>query len=71
MKAHLFFVRHAQTVANRDGIRQGVTGDYPLTDLGHQEAEAVGNQLKNQAFDLILCSDLRRTVLVFHILNDG
>ena len=64
MRAYLYFVRHGQTVANRDGIRQGISADFPLTDQGHDEANRVGIALKDEPWDAIYTSDLPRAVAV-------
>jgi broad specificity phosphatase PhoE len=56
---YIYFVRHGQTVANRDKIRQGHT-DYPLTDNGIRGAELAGDALSKVPFDQIICSDLTR-----------
>ena len=56
------FVRHGQTDWNRDAIMQGQEGDRSLTDLGKKQAEETAKLLKNQKFDGIVCSDLKRTV---------
>ena len=59
----LTFIRHGQSTANAEGILQGHS-DYPLSQLGKEEAIAVGKQLKqeNFSFDRIYSSDLRRAV---------
>jgi len=59
MDVNLFFVRHGQTTANRDGILQGHC-DYPLTDLGVSELEATGIKLKDVKFSHCFVSDLSR-----------
>jgi len=45
----LLLIRHAQTVANHEGRWQGHT-DYPLSDLGHQQARHLARALA-QAFE--------------------
>ncbi len=64
MRATVYFVRHGQTEANRDGILQGVTGDYPMTEMGLEEARRTGHALRGVQWDGVFCSDLRRTIVV-------
>lgn len=64
MRAHVCFVRHGQTVANREKIRQGISADYPLTEQGHDEAHRAGVALKDENWDYIFTSDLPRAVTV-------
>lgn len=56
---HLYFVRHGETVANREGLLQGHC-DYPLTEKGLHGADTVGRYLRNIKWDLMYASDLRR-----------
>ena len=44
--ARVIIVRHAQSEANRDGGALGRL-DSPLTELGRQQAEAVGAALRD------------------------
>lgn len=67
MRAHLYFVRHGETVANRDGIRQGVSADYPLTDRGHDQAARAGTALQGVQWHAVYSSDLPRAVKVCFI----
>lgn len=64
VKAHIYFVRHGETVANREGILQGVSADYPLTEDGHEQAHRTGHFLKDDLWDVVLTSDLPRAVKV-------
>lgn len=58
---HLYFTRHGQTVWNVENKICGAT-DIPLTALGHEQAIALGNQIKEQnlKIDEILYSPLIR-----------
>jgi len=60
-KAHIYFVRHGETEANRAGVLQGHC-DYPLTDLGEQQAIDAGLRLKDMKWDRIYASDLPRAL---------
>lgn len=52
-------VRHGESVANRVQRWQG-QGDSPLSDLGRQQAEQVGQRLRHAVFDRVISSDLSR-----------
>lgn len=60
-KIDIYLVRHGETTANRDEILQGHC-DYPLTDLGVQQAKQAGVGLKDISWDFVYCSDLSRAV---------
>ena len=57
----LYFTRHGQTIWNVENKICGAT-DIALTDLGHQQAEALGERIREQGLqiDEILCSPLMR-----------
>jgi broad specificity phosphatase PhoE len=57
----IIFVRHGQTVVNREGRIQGRI-DAPLTDLGHEQARLAASGLAGCAATLVLTSPLRRAV---------
>ena len=59
----LTFIRHGQSTANAEGILQGHS-DYPLSQLGKEEARVLGKRLKQDSisYDRIYSSDLRRAV---------
>ena len=67
-----FFIRHGQTVANRDGVRSGGESDTHLTELGREQARAAGRALHRLGVtpSLILTSPLSRTVDTARILNE-
>ncbi len=58
---HLYFVRHGQTIWNVENKICGAT-DIALTDLGHQQAIATGELIRDRSItaDLILYSPLVR-----------
>ncbi len=57
----IFLVRHGETEWNVQQRLQG-HADSPLTDIGHQQAEALAGSLQNYDFDAIYSSDLKRAV---------
>jgi len=56
---YLYLVRHGQSEGNISGNFHGQT-DYPLTELGHQQACQVRDKLKEVTFSRCCASDLRR-----------
>jgi broad specificity phosphatase PhoE len=57
--SRVIIVRHAQSEANREGGALGRL-DSPLTELGRQQAEAVGDALQDQNIAKIVASPLSR-----------
>ena len=55
----LYLVRHGQTAHNRDGVGLG-RDDIPLTELGEQQAAALGTLFAQRPLDRVICSPLRR-----------
>jgi len=56
-----WLIRHGETEENAAGICQGQTPGT-LSAIGKQQAEAVGEVLKDETFDLFYSSDLKRTM---------
>lgn len=56
---NIYVIRHGQTEENLRGTYYGAL-DCGLTDLGREQAKALGTRLKNIKFDKIYCSDLKR-----------
>jgi broad specificity phosphatase PhoE len=57
----LFVVRHAESIANTEGIYQGQTYDTDLSELGKKQAIALAGALKKFAIKKIITSPLKRT----------
>jgi broad specificity phosphatase PhoE len=57
--AEIVLVRHGETEWSRDGKHTGRT-DVPLTELGRRQAQAVGAELQERRFALVLTSPLIR-----------
>lgn len=55
------FVRHGESIANRDGWFSGQI-DTALTDLGITQAADVAAKLRDVEFDRVYCSDLSRAL---------
>lgn len=65
----LVIVRHGQSVADIEERHEG-RADFPLTDLGRQQAAKLAVWLKEKFnFDLIISSPLKRAVETTEIIN--
>lgn len=53
-----YFV-HGTTVDNKRGIASGLN-DIMLSELGVKQSQELRNQIKDTAFDVVFCSDLKR-----------
>ena len=71
MSHRLTFLRHGQSVANRDGIVQGHL-DSPLSALGRAQAEAIATAWGREPlrYELIISSPLKRASETALILSD-
>jgi len=58
----VFLVRHGESVWNVEGRLQGQIAHVPLTALGRQQAEETAARLANCGAQLVLSSDLVRSV---------
>jgi broad specificity phosphatase PhoE len=65
----LLLVRHGQSIANLEGRLQGQF-DSPLTDLGREQARALGRRLQREewAISAIYASDLSRAAETAEVL---
>jgi len=57
----IYLVRHGESVANTQGIYQGITYNTPLSDLGSQQARALAGRFQNTTISKIIASPLERT----------
>jgi probable phosphoglycerate mutase len=58
-QTHFVLIRHGRSEGNAAGIFQGHR-DYPLTDVGREQAAAVGRTLASCPDSVVLCSPLMR-----------
>lgn len=58
---HIYLIRHGESIANTQGIYQGITYDTDLTDLGKKQAQALAERLGKIEIDYIISSPLKRT----------
>lgn len=64
----VYFVRHAQSQANVDGLMAGSEFETPLTKDGENQAKEAGEYLKNKGIEVIVCSPMKRTVKTAQII---
>ena len=65
--ADVYFIRHGESEANRDGIIQG-RNPSRLTDNGRSQAKEAGGWFSRKTLDLILTSPLARASETAHII---
>jgi len=58
----LYIIRHGETDLNKQGIVQGRGVDPPLNDLGRKQALLFYKYYKNEPFEIIYTSTLRRAI---------
>lgn len=64
------FVRHGQTEWNRLGKQQGLA-DIPLDQTGIEQARKTAQLLKDEAFDCVYCSPLKRARQTAQMICEG
>ena len=57
----IYLVRHGETEENRNNVLQGQTPGH-LTELGKEQASALGEKLGSVVFDAVVSSPLQRAV---------
>jgi len=58
----LILIRHAESIANAQGITQGQKIDEPLSDMGKLQAKKLANRLKKEDIKCIYSSDSKRAI---------
>lgn len=56
----IIFESHGTTYDNEDGVSSGWF-DVELSELGKRQAQELGERYKDDQFDAVFCSDLRRS----------
>ncbi len=56
----IIFESHATSLDNEADLASGIY-DVELSDLGRKQAQELGERYKNENFDAIFCSDLKRS----------
>jgi probable phosphoglycerate mutase len=64
-------VRHAESIANTQGIYQGQTYDTDLSSLGYEQAKALARRLNGFGIKRIVTSPLKRTMMTSRIVADA
>jgi broad specificity phosphatase PhoE len=67
----IYLLRHGETQWNANGNRYCGRTDIALTDTGHRQARAVGEQLKSLTFDAIYSSPLERAYVTAQASGGG
>jgi broad specificity phosphatase PhoE len=65
----LIFIRHGETLWNKEGRVQGIT-DVELSDEGIKQAQLLALSLKNHNIEAILVSPLKRAIQTARIINE-
>lgn len=67
----IFLFRHGQTDLNSSGIVQGQGIDSDLNEKGRLQAKSIYESFRNQGFDMIITSELKRSQQTFkYFIND-
>ncbi len=64
----MFLIRHAESTWNAAGRWQG-HGDPPLSPAGRDQAVALAGQLRREGIDVLIASDLARSLQTAAILG--
>jgi len=56
----IFLTRHGETIGNKERIHEGGRRHGKLSELGLEQAKKLGLRLKDEKFDHVYSSDLRR-----------
>jgi len=68
LKTKLTIVRHGETEWNTAMRFQGIKNSH-LTRFGYRQIELLAKALKNEEFDVCLCSNLQRAIETAQIIN--
>jgi len=60
--AKIYLVRHAESLANTQGMYQGITYDTDLSVQGHIQAKALVERFRNISLSRVVASPLKRTM---------
>lgn len=60
MSVKITFEAHSTSLDNEAGLSSG-WNDVELSPLGIEQAKDIGDRYKNQHFDIVFCSDLKRS----------
>ena len=66
MSVHITFFAHGTTTDNEQDISSGWY-DVELSEFGIQQSKDLKNQTKDKRFDMVFCSDLKRSFVSAHL----
>lgn len=70
----IYFIRHGQSISNKEGKSAGQSYDVSLTEQGQEQAHKTGKYLlslhKKNEFDIIISSTLKRADETAQIINE-
>ena len=67
MRTTIYLIRHGECVGNREGLFRG-RYDFPLNEVGREQAESLAKELRNMKFDAVYTSPLSRAVETAQII---
>ncbi len=70
MRKDFYIFRHGQSSYNLAGRTQGRTNDSVLTELGREQARAVGQKLAGRGIEVIITSPLERAKETAKLANE-
>ena len=71
MAKYFYIFRHGQSTYNLQGRTQGRTDDSVLTELGKEQAKAIGQRLAGKGIEIIACSPLKRARQTAQLANEA
>lgn len=70
-KVEITFVRHGETDNNKNDIIQGGSTDPELNQKGIEQSQALAEKLKDEKYDLIVSSPMKRARKTAELLNEN
>ena len=63
----LTFLRHGETLGNKEGILMGGLMDLPLTPEGEMVSKGMAEYIQKMGFDVIFCSPNQRALTTMEL----
>lgn len=70
MRTTIYLIRHGECVGNREGLFRG-RHDFPLNEVGREQAESLAEELKDVEFEALFSSPLKRAYQTAEKLCEG
>ncbi len=67
----IFLIRHGESIGNAKGIHQGQKNDFPLSELGKEQANSLKKRFENLDVNAIYSSDLIRAKETAEIISES